>query len=181
MLRGTFNANVDEWNGEWFAISQDTTSITVGDPVGSGGVTTEMARVSSQQGTDEIIIAVDVNTTDATIDGTMLNNGAVVTAVNSISGTPGGSEEISNANYMNHISYSGANGNYTINLPAASTGVFLRFKTNDTIVANKTITISANGSETIDGETTYVMDRPYDGISLIGNGSSWFIVQKKEK
>ena len=82
---------------------------------------------------------------------------------------------------MNHISYSGANGNYTINLPAAVTGVFLRFKTNETIAANKTITISPNGSETIDGETTYVMDRAYDGISLIGNGSEWFIIQKKEK
>ena len=111
----------------------------------------------------------------------MTTNGAVITAVNSIAGSAGGSEEISFSNYMNHISYSGGIGNYTINLPAASTGVFLRFKTNDTIAANKTITLSANGSETIDGETTYVMDRPYDGISLIGNGSNWFIVQKKEK
>ena len=181
MLRGTFNANFDEWNGEWFAISQDTANITVGDPVGSGGVTTETARVSSQQGTDEIIIAVDVNTTDATIDGTMTNNGAVVTAVNDVSATAGGSTTIDSSNYMNFVSYSGANGTHTINLPAASTGVFLRFKTNETIEANKTVTLTPNGSETIDGETTYVMDRGYDGISLMGVGSQWFVVQKKEK
>jgi hypothetical protein len=59
--------------------------------------------------------------------------------------------------------------------------VFLRFKTNETIEANKTITLTPDGSETIDGETTYVMDRGYDGISLMGVGSQWFVVQKKEK
>ena len=181
IMGGTYNANMDEWAAEWFAISSDDGGIAADTPVGIGGGSDFQARVSSQQGTDEIIIADIVNTTQANVEGTLATNGGVTTAVNAIAATPGGSEEISASNYMNHISYSGSNGNYTINLPAAVTGVFLRFKTNETIAANKTITISPNGSETIDGETTYVMDRPYDGISLIGNGNEWFIVQKKEK
>ena len=81
---------------------------------------------------------------------------------------------------MNFLSYSGANGNHTLNLPTPSEGCFLRFKTDVTILANKTITLDA-GSNTIDGETTYVMNRSYDGISIIGHDGDWYIIQKKEK
>jgi hypothetical protein len=181
IMGGTFNANVDEWSAEWFAISSDDSGIAADTPVGTGGGSDFQARVSSQQGTDEIIIADIVNTTQANVEGTLSTNGGVTTAVNAVAATPGGSEEISAANYMNFIGYSGANGTYTLNLPAASDGVLLRFKTDDTVLANKTITLSADGSETIDGESTYVMDRSFDGISLLGFSGNWYIVQKKEK
>ena len=181
IMGGTFNANMDEWSAEWFAISSDDTGIAADTPVGTGGGSDFQARVSSQQGTDEIIIADIVNTTQANVEGTLSTNGGVTTAVNAIAATAGGSEEISAANYMNFIGYSGANGTYTLNLPAASDGVLLRFKTDDTIAANKTITLSPDGSETIDAESTYVMDRSYDGISLLGYSGNWYIVQKKEK
>ena len=182
-ISGKLNANLDQWEGDWFSINSTAITSTFDDTTlptllttGAGG--NSLTNGPSLDSFSTVNLEVDAA---STLNGPMTNNGAVITAVNSIAGTAGGSEEISNANYMNHISYSGGNGNYTINLPAASTGVFLRFKTNETIAANKTITISANGSETIDGEDDYVMDRPYDGISLIGNGSSWFIIQKKEK
>ena len=69
---------------------------------------------------------------------------------------------------------------HTINLPTPSDGVFLRFKTDATVLANKTITLDA-GTDTIDGETTYVMDRSYDGISLMAYNGDWYIILKKEK
>ena len=123
----------------------------------------------------------DIEVTEtATIGGTMTNNGGVATAVNGITGSPGGSSDVDAENYMNFLSYSGANGNHTINLPTPSDGVFLRFKTDNTILANKTITLDA-GTDTIDGETTYVMDRSYDGITLMGYNGDWYIIQKKEK
>ena len=181
IMGGTFNANMDEWSAEWFAIDSDDSDIAADTPVGTGGGSDFQARVSSQQGTDEIIIADIVNTTQANVEGTLSTNGGVTTAVNAVAATPGGSEEISASNYMNFISYSGGTGIYTLNLPAASDGVLLRFKTDDTIVANKTITLSADGSETIDGESTYEMDRSFDGISLLGYSGNWYIVQKKEK
>ena len=181
IMGGTYNANMDEWSAEWFAISSDDTGIAADTPVGTGGGSDFQARVSSQQGTDEIIIADIVNTTQANVEGTLSTNGGVTTAVNAVTATPAGSEDISASNYMNFISYSGVNGTYTLNLPAASDGVLLRFKTDNTVLANKTVTLSANGSETIDGESTYVMDRSYDGISLLGYSGNWYIVQKKEK
>ena len=101
--------------------------------------------------------------------------------INDITATPGGSETLSLSSHFNFITYSGANGTYTINLPASEDGVILRFKTDDRVVANKTVTLQPNGSERIDAEASYVMDRSYDGISLLGKGGNWFIIQKKEK
>ena len=179
-LSGDFTANDDQWNGSWFAINKETISSTNSDT----GQSNAVFSVGSSSVNGSIIVdSIDIGSADAAniSTGTMTNNGAVVTAVNTIAGTPGGTTTIDSSNYMNFLSYSGANGNHTINLPASVNGVFLRFKTNETVVANKTITLDPNGSETIDGETTYVMNRSYDGISLLGVGSQWLVVQKKEK
>ena len=202
-LNGDYDANMDEWRCEWFAIEKIESNITTSDPVGEGDAPDFTARISSQQGTDEIITAVEVNTTtsevtgNATIGGTLgvtgtatlgvTNVGAFTTTnqvavtVNQITATPGGSETLSISNHFNFISYSGTNGTYTINLPAAQDGVILRFKTDNTIEANKTVTLDPNEGERIDGEASYVMDRGYDGITILGLNSAWFVIQKKEK
>jgi len=49
----------------------------------------------------------------------------------------------------------------------------MRFKTDDTILANKTITLQPQSGERIDAESAYIMDRSYDGITLLGKGSNW--------
>ena len=202
-MQGSYNANMDEWSAEWFKIQKDLTNITTDTPVGSGGGSDFAARVSSQQGTDEIINAVEVTTTtsevtgNATIGGTLGVTGASTLAttsvgeftttdrvnvtINEITGNPGGSETISLRDHFNFITYSGANGNYTINLPASENGVILRFKTDDRVLANKTITLQPQSGERIDAEDSYTMDRSYDGITLLGKESNWFIIQKKEK
>ena len=186
-LNGSFNANLDQWDGEWFAIVSASITPTFDDTTTSNP-TLSIGNVNGINGNTafEGVSVVNTETNDievtesATIGGPMTTNGAVITAVNDISGTPGGSSDINAENYMNFLSYSGSNGNHTLNLPTPSEGCFLRFKTDDTILANKTITLDA-GSNTIDGETTYVMDRSYDGISIIGHDGDWYIIQKKEK
>ena len=202
-MQGSYNANLDEWSSEWFKIAKDATDITVDNPVGTGGGADFVARVSSQQGTDEVINGVDITVTTSevtgnqTIGGTLGVTGASTLAttsvgeftttdrvnvtLNEITGNPGGSESISARDHFNFISYSGANGNYTVNLPAAENGVIMRFKTDDTILANKTITLTPQSGERIDAEASYIMDRSYDGITLLGKDSNWFIIQKKEK
>jgi len=202
-MQGSYNANLDEWSSEWFKIAKDATDITVDNPVGTGGGADFVARVSSQQGTDEVINGVDITVTTSevtgnqTIGGTLGVTGASTLAttsvgeftttdrvnvtLNEITGNPGGSESISARDHFNFISYSGANGNYTVNLPAAENGVIMRFKTDDTVLANKTITLQPQAGERIDAESTYSMDRSYDGITLLGKDSNWYIIQKKEK
>ena len=200
---GSFNANTDEWSAEWFKIEKNAGDVTIGSPVDEGGLGDFSGRVSSSQGTDEFINGVQVTTTtskvtgNATVGGTLGVTGAstlgttsvgeftttdrVNVTINEITGNPGGSETISLRDHFNFITYSGGNGNYTINLPASENGVILRFKTNDRVVANKTITLQPQSGERIDAEDSYIMDRSYDGITLLGNDQNWFIIQKKEK
>ena len=186
-LNGSFNANLDQWDGEWFAVVSASITPTFDDTTTSNP-TLSIGNVNGINGNTafEGVSVVNTETNDievtetATIGGTMTNNGGVATAVNAITGTPSGSSSVDAENYMNFLSYSGAIGNHTINLPTPSDGVFLRFKTDNTILANKTITLDA-GTDTIDGETTYVMDRSYDGITLMGYNGDWYIIQKKEK
>ena len=200
----SYNAGFDEWSGEWFAIDADETDITVSEPVDLDPVDAGfVARISGQAGADEVIVGTELITDNAevsnntTVGGTLGVTGASTLAttsvgeftttdrvnvtLNEITGNPGGSESISARDHFNFISYSGANGNYTVNLPAAETGVIMRFKTDDTILANKTITLTPQSGERIDAEASYIMDRSYDGITLLGKDSNWYIIQKKEK
>lgn len=209
-LGGRFSAREDTWDGEWFAISKETISITNTDdgvaapPVFSVGASSIRGRMSLAAIDTTDFSAVDaevsndlgvVGNTDLT--GTLDVTGATTLAtttvdeftttdrvnvtVNSITATPGGSETLSLRNHFNFITYSGANGTYTINLPASENGVILRFKTDDRITANKTVTLQPQSGERIDAEDSYTMDRSYDGITLLGYNQNWFVIQKKEK
>ncbi len=80
--------------------------------------------------------------------------------------------------------WTGGNGTATINLPTTTgnEGRIIRFKSNDTIAANKNVTIRPDvASETIDGATSYDFNRSYDGVSLLCYDGKWFVIQKKEK
>jgi hypothetical protein len=203
-LGGRFSANDDTWDGEWFAISQETIAITTSD-VGNTNNPTLRTGTSSRNGavvmdgadiadlhSDEVTTtgAVDVGgTLDVTGSSTLATTsvGEFTTAdrvnvtINDVAATPGGNETQNLRNHFNFISYSGGNGTYTINLPAAEDGVILRFKTDDTISNSKSITLQPNGGERIDGEASYDMDRAYDGISILGKSGGWYVIQKKEK
>lgn len=202
-MQGSYNANADEWASEWFKIGKDATNIAADDPIGSGGGAGFGASLSTQSGQAEIINSIDITSgalavsNNATVGGTFGVTGSTTLAgtsvgeftltdrynvsVNSITGNPGGSETITASNHFNFIGYSGANGNYQINLPSSENGIVLKFKTDDSVGANKTIELVPQSGERIDAESTYSMDRAYDGITLTGFGGNWFITQKKEK
>lgn len=215
-LSGSFNANSDEWDGEWFAISKETITITdtdtgtAGDPVfsiggnnGNGEIniaaldvndfTANDASVDNNvtvgndldvTGNTDITGALDVtgsSTLATTSVGEFTSTDRVNVTINEITANSGGSETISLRNHFNFISYEGENGTYTINLPAAESGVILRFKTDDSVLANKTITLQPQSGQRIDAEASYSMDRSYDGITLLGHNDNWFVIQKKEK
>ena len=123
------------------------------------------------------------STLAATSVGEFTTTGRVNVTINDITANPGGSETLAVSKHFNFLTYSGGNGTYTITLPEAEDGVILRFKTDDTILANKTITLQPQSGGRIDAESTYVMNRSYDGVSLLGRSGSnkWYVIQKKEK
>ncbi|MGE3278033.1 MAG: hypothetical protein AB7O67_23220 [Vicinamibacterales bacterium] len=67
-----------------------------------------------------------------------------------------------------------ASGTFTITLYAASgnTGRLLEIKN----IGTGTVTIDGNASETIDGETTYVLEQQYESVTLLCTGSGWVIL-----
>jgi uncharacterized protein (TIGR02145 family) len=69
-------------------------------------------------------------------------------------------------------------GPYTVTLPAAAsnTGRVYYIKNIDT--DGDDITVDGNGVETIDGSVTYILDCEKDVISIISDGSNWFIIDK---
>lgn len=88
----------------------------------------------------------------------------------------------------NHIfnTWTGANGSSTIELPkvAESEGRCIAFHSDSTITANTYVRVkpyATDTSATIDGASYYDFNRSYDGITILCDGSDWFVIQKKDK
>ncbi|MDB4442331.1 hypothetical protein N9219_02810 [bacterium] len=62
----------------------------------------------------------------------------------------------------------------TVNLPAASAGQ--RFEIKKIDATANAVTIDGNGSETIDGALTKVITAQYESVTLVSDGTNWFIV-----
>ncbi len=64
----------------------------------------------------------------------------------------------------------------TVNLPAASTcGSGYKYQIKNMASAN-TLTIDPNSTETIDTQSTYVISNQYESITIVTNGTNWFII-----
>tara|TARA_R100000081_G_C4800609_1_gene163937 strand:+ start:63 stop:1451 length:1389 start_codon:yes stop_codon:yes gene_type:complete len=104
-----------------------------------------------------------------------------VTEVNNRNGT---TYTLSDTDSIIFNTWTGGNGTASINLPTTTgnEGRIIRFKSDDTIGANKKVVIRPDATgETIDGASSYDFDRSYDGVSLLCYDDKWFIIQKKEK
>ena len=80
------------------------------------------------------------------------------------------------------LTWSGASGNMTLNLPSASDNVnrAIRFISNGGFETNTRVYLTPSGSDTLDGSTNYYeINKTYEGIKIWSDGSEWFIIQKK--
>lgn len=68
------------------------------------------------------------------------------------------------------------NGIYIVSLPAANTCSGRVYKIKNTNTNGDDITIDGNGSETIDGSTTYVLEDYNQEITIISDGTNWQII-----
>jgi hypothetical protein len=64
----------------------------------------------------------------------------------------------------------------TITLPAASSFNGYRFTVKRIDNSANTVTLGRTGSDLIDGATSYTLDQQYISISVISNGSGWYIL-----
>ena len=89
--------------------------------------------------------------------------------------------------YMNTY-VDAANGTGNIRLPRVgeNEGRMFRFKSDGTISATKNYRIGLQPDEQtagvrIDGQTTFAMDRDYDGIAVVCYDGQWYVIQRKSK
>ena len=67
----------------------------------------------------------------------------------------------------------------TLVLPAAASSTGLEFTFIKTTSDAQVITIDGNASETINGATTFTsLDAQYDSVTIVCNGSAWYITAK---
>lgn len=105
-----------------------------------------------------------------TLDGSLLNPGTVNLTHTDSPYTITSTEQF--------ILIDPSGGDITVNMPDAATypGREIRFKLTQAAGAN-TVTLQRQGTDTIDGATTYTdLDIQYESISTVSNGSDgWFI------
>jgi len=80
------------------------------------------------------------------------------------------------------LTWSGAGGNMTLNLPSASDNInrAIRFISNGGFDTNTRVYLTPIGGDTLDGTTNYYqINKTYEGIKIWSDGSEWFIIQKK--
>jgi len=218
-LGGTFSANMDQWDGEWFAIDKADITPTFEDVTTKSDVTSfdgvnGITGNTSFSGLDVINLdtnILDVTTTanvgtdldvggdtgltgrldvtgSTTLTGdTTLNNmdhqGILIQEITDITNSANSTYDVGDTEYMMFNTWSGGNGTATINLPRAgdNEGRLLRFKSDGTIGANTSITLTPSSPDTIDGDPEFSFNRDFDGVMLLAHNSNWFIIQRKAK
>ena len=70
------------------------------------------------------------------------------------------------------------NGVYTVTLPSASANAGRVYQIKNIDVQGDDITIDGNGSETIDGDTTYVLSAYKNSITIVSDGTNWNVIEK---
>ena len=69
-----------------------------------------------------------------------------------------------------------ASSNITINLPTALIGFDNRITVKKTDSSLNTVTIDPDGAETIDGQSSFDLNFQYDSITVISDGTQWYIL-----
>jgi len=141
----------------------------------------QLNAVSSVQPSDLLAVVQGGETKKATVSH--LENYLV--PVN-ITASDGETINLSDSTYSDsmliRLSWSGANGTMTLNLPSASdnTNRLMRFISNGGFNNATRVELTPINSETLDGSTNnYVINKEFEGIQVWSDGVEWFIIQKK--
>jgi len=141
----------------------------------------QLDSISSIQETDLIAVVQSGSTKKATIS--QIENYLIPT---SLTVSSGDTVNLSDSTYSDamliRLSWSGANGTMTLNLPSASdnTNRLMRFISNGGFANATRVELTPINSQTLDGSTSaYVINKEFEGIQVWSDGSEWFIIQKK--
>lgn len=141
----------------------------------------QLNAVSSVQPSDLLAVVQGGETKKATVSH--LSNYLVPT---NLTVSSGDTVNLSDSTYSDamliRLSWSGANGTMTLNLPSASdnTNRLMRFISNGGFNTATRVELTPINSQELDGSTSaYVINKEFEGIQVWSDGVEWFIIQKK--
>ena len=141
----------------------------------------QLNAVSSVQPSDLLAVVQGGETKKATVSH--LENYLVPT---NLTVSSGDTINLSDSTYSDamliRLSWSGANGTMTLNLPSASdnTNRLMRFISNGGFNTSTRVELTPINSQELDGSTSaYVINKEFEGIQVWSDGVEWFIIQKK--
>jgi len=142
---------------------------------------TQLSNVTALDGTENLVFVQDATTKKGTI-----NDIVNYLLPNNITVSNGQTINLSDNQYANiklvKLTWSGASGNMTLNLPNVSDNVnrAIRFISDDSFDSNTRVYLTPTGGNTLDGSTDYYeINKAFEGIYIWSDGSEWFIIQKK--
>jgi len=142
---------------------------------------TQLDNTTALDGTENLVFVQSNETKKGTVNDII--NYLVPTHITVSSGQ---TINLSDSQYANiklvKLTWSGASGNMTLNLPSASssTNRAIRFISNGGFDTNTRVYLTPSGGDTLDGSTNYYeINKEYEGIYVWSDGSEWFIIQKK--
>jgi len=119
---------------------------------------------------------------NVTIDNTLNNVGGVaVLEPEFMTVGPGGSSTITTSKNIVDLTWVGGSGTHNLTLPSAAAIPyrFLRIVNDGTVTAQDKVDVYAPGSETIDGQASYRINKVYNGIAVWSDGNNWTVIQAK--
>jgi len=117
-----------------------------------------------------------------TIDNTLNNVGGVATLEPEFMTVgPGGSSTITTSKNLVDLNWVGGSGTHDLTLPSAAAIPYrvLRIVNDGTVTAQDKVDVYAPGSETIDGQASYRINKVYNGIAVWSDGVNWIVIQAK--
>lgn len=141
----------------------------------------QLPQAAELQGGELFVVAQSNTTKQTTLND--IHNYLVPT---NLTVSAGQTVNLSDATYdgsmLIRLTWSGANGTMTLNLPNASDNVnrIMRFISNGGFATATRVELTPIGGNELDGSTSpYVINKVFEGIQVWSDGVEWFIIQKK--
>lgn len=118
----------------------------------------------------------------ATAINTIIEDNEVVRLVPLfVNATPGGSGTLTELVNIVDFDWVGGSGTFTYTLPSATAIPYrkIRFVNNNTVSASNQIEITAPVGETIDGGSSYTINKAFNGCAVWSDGTEWIVIQAK--
>jgi hypothetical protein len=98
-----------------------------------------------------------------------------------VTATPGGSATLTEDVNIVDFNWVGGSGTFVYTLPSATAIPYrkIRFVNDSTISASNQIEITAPVGETIDGASSYTINKAFNGCAVWSDGTEWIVIQAK--